>query len=453
MLDSRCDGVAVGWRPELGADLLRAPETVDFVEVVAESCFAQAAQRREACATAEIWPVVVHGVKLSLGSASGFELGRVARLGALARELRSPAISEHVAMTRGGGRDIGHLTPLPWTHEAVTVVARNVAAARRVLPDVPLLLENIAWTLRWPEDAMGEAEFYQEIVAATGCELLLDVANLYANAVNAGLDPERLLDAFPLDRVAMVHVAGGVVEGDFYQDTHADGVPEPVFALLAQLFARTGPLPVILERDAAFPPFAELLAELGRIRELSKSAPRVARAVRAPRARAVVRRASGGLSERQAALAALLTDVAAPDPLAAGGFDLASLWRTRAVLQHKRVDEALPLLARLAAEGDAARTAAFAALRGAARAPTGTGIVDALRVADASSLDPRLEAAARRDRLELRSRFVASASGGARPRNGPFLGRESLPDGRSVWALKGLGAEARVRFLELGGER
>jgi len=159
--------VGLGFRAELAADLVAAASTVDFVEVVAETCYTQRTTRREACAVAEIWPVVPHGVKLSLGSAEGVDLDRARRLGALARELRAGVISEHVSFTRAGSVDIGHLTQLPRTREAIRVVARNVAQVRRVLPDVPMLLENVAWSVRWPDDEMDEPTFYQEIVAAT----------------------------------------------------------------------------------------------------------------------------------------------------------------------------------------------------------------------------------------------------------------------------------------------
>src|SRR5262245_4800756 len=135
----------IGLRPEIAGDLLGSPGSVDFVEVVAEACFASPAARREAVAVSRVWPVVPHGVKLSLGSAEGIDVDRARRLGALARELRAPAVTEHVAFVRGGGREIGHLTQVPFTREAVRVVAANVARARRALPDVPLLLENAAW--------------------------------------------------------------------------------------------------------------------------------------------------------------------------------------------------------------------------------------------------------------------------------------------------------------------
>jgi uncharacterized protein (UPF0276 family) len=450
-------GVGVGWRPELASDLLRAPGTVDFVEVVAETCFVQPAARREARAVAELWPVVPHGVKLSLGSATGIDLDKARKLGALARELEAPMISEHVALTRGGRREIGHLTALPFTREAVAVLARNVAAARRVLPDVPLLLENIAWTFRWPEDAMPEGDFYQEVVNATGCDLLLDVANLYANARNSGADPEEALLSYPLDRVAMVHVAGGAQEDGFYEDTHAHSVPDAVFDLLEQLLERTGPRPIVLERDAQFPPFAEVRAEVGRLRDIAArpAVDRVRPEGRSrPRSASAVTFVAGteSLAERQARVADWLTGDL-PNAAATLGFDGAALRRTRSVLQHKRVDEVMPLLPRTAALGEVARALAFEALRQAPRSARGTGIADAFRVARNAGSDPRLAEAAGRDLLELRSRFAPSGPLGPRPRRGPFLGRERLPDGRRLWALKGPGSEAPVRFFEFGGER
>ena len=271
-MDPLTGKVGLGHRPELSADLLARPSAIDFCEVVAESCFAQKSTRAEARALAELWPVVPHGVKLSLGSADGLDESRLGQLASLARELRAPLVSEHVALTRGGTREIGHLTQLPRTREAVRVLARNVARARRRLPDVPLLLENVAWTFRWPEDELDEATFYQEVTAATGCPLLLDVGNLYANAVNEGLDPESVIAAYPLDRVAMLHVAGGVWEHGFYFDTHAHPIPPPVSALVAAALRRCPGLPVLLERDANFDNFDSLLGELQALRALQPAA-------------------------------------------------------------------------------------------------------------------------------------------------------------------------------------
>lgn len=285
-------GAGLGLRPELAADVLARPGSVDWVEVVAEACFSQPQARREAMAMAELVPVVPHGVKLSLGSADGVDVERARRLGELTRALRAPVVSEHVAFVRGGEREIGHLTALPRTRAAVGVVARNVARARRELPDVPLLLENVAWTVRPWGDGMGEADFHAEVAAATGCDLLLDLGNLHANARNEGLDPLVELLRWPLERVAMVHVAGCVTEDGFVVDTHAHPVPDAVFALLEALVARRGPVPVLLERDANFPPFAELEAEVARARAID------AEAAARPRAGGSAARAPPGAMNR-----------------------------------------------------------------------------------------------------------------------------------------------------------
>ncbi len=266
-------GVGIGWRQELATDLLQRRAAVSFVEVVAELCFTQSRARREASALAEAWPVIPHGVKLSLGCAGGVDDDRARRLGELARALRAPLVTEHVALTSAGGWEVGHLTQLPRTREAVAVVARNVDRARRHLPDVPFALENVAWTARWPDDAMREEDFYCEVARATGCQLLLDLGNLHANALNEGRDPFEVLRAYPLDRVAMIHIAGGHVEGGFFFDDHASPVPEAVFGLLAAFTAARGAVPVLLERDGNFPPFAELAAELARAHAITAPPP------------------------------------------------------------------------------------------------------------------------------------------------------------------------------------
>jgi hypothetical protein len=232
-------------------------------------------------------------------------------------------------------------------------------------------------------------------------------------------------------------------------------VPEAVFRLLEELLAETGPLPVVLERDHGFPPFSELRAEVDRIRALVRGAPACERAatanVRSEPASA--RPSTHEMIERQAAVAAMLTDVAGPDAALAAPFGVDAVARTRAVLQRKRVDEALPLLPRTAAAGETARTLALRAVQDAPRAARAAGIVDALRIADAAAAHPELAPMAVRDRLELRSRFRSQSPERCAARRGPFVGGERLPDGRRVWALKGFGLEAPVRLIERGGGR
>lgn len=441
--------VGLGFRAEIAGDLLGSPASVDFVEVVAEACFASPAARREAVAVSRVWPVVPHGVKLSLGSAEGVDPERARRLGALARELRAPAVSEHVAFVRAGGREIGHLTQVPFTRESARVVARNVAVARRALPDVPLLLENAAWALRWPGDELDEAAFFAEIVERTGCELLLNLGNLHANALNAGEDPAAVLAAYPLDRVAMVHLAGGATEDGFYFDTHAHAVPDAVYDLLARLVERVGPVPVVLERDDAFPPFAELAAEVARARAVNAQASPAPPRAPLPEPPADTSIASARSIAAQAALAMVLTNPGPPPAAAARAFGERALARSREVLRRKRVDDALPLLPRLLPHREALRELAVACVDGAPRAPSLAGVADAMRIAAAAAADPRLGADARVDSLLLRSRFAGPAGDGSlRARVAPFVGRERLPGGRVVWAVKGAGRDAGVRVFE-----
>ncbi|RYE95036.1 MAG: DUF692 domain-containing protein [Myxococcales bacterium] len=442
-------GAGLGLRPELAADLLRRPGAVDFVEVVVEACFASGPARREAAAMAELWPVIPHGIKLSLGSADGIDEERARRFGALARELRAPLVSEHVAFVRGGEREIGHLTPVPFTPAAVQVVARNVAQARRRLPDIPLLLENVAWTFRWPESTMSEADFYGAVVEATGCDLLLDVSNLYANARNSGVDPAAMLDQFPLDRVAMVHLAGGHLEHGFYIDTHAHAVPDAVFDLLDRLVARRGPVPVVIERDSLFPPFASLEHEVERSRAaLDRGAGEVTPGWRPiPDHPDLPDSLTAPLLAAQLHIARLLTDLDAPPAADVARFGQAGLDRSREILRRKRVDDALPLLPRLLARRAQLAPLAYRAVVAEPRTDRLAAIADARRIARAAALVEALRPAALVDGLLLDARFAFDAAS-VSVRRGPFVRRERLPDGRSVWALKGPGAGAPVRVFE-----
>jgi uncharacterized protein len=257
-------GIGIGWREELAGFVARR-QGLGFVEVVAESLHPdrplppglEALRRRGV-------PVVPHGVRLSLGSAGEPDPGRVGHLAGLAERLGAPLVSEHVAFVRAGGLEAGHLLPVPRTREALEVLATNVRLAQAGL-GVPLALEHVAALLEWPAPELDEAAFLTELLDRTGALLLLDVANLYANARNHGGDPLAFLDALPLERVAYVHVAGGVERGGLYHDTHAHPTPPAVLDLVAELCSRRDPPGVMLERDDDYPPEAELAAELDAI--------------------------------------------------------------------------------------------------------------------------------------------------------------------------------------------
>ncbi|MFK0133190.1 DUF692 family multinuclear iron-containing protein [Streptomyces rubiginosohelvolus] len=272
-------GIGIGWRPEIAAEV-EALSGIDWVEAVAENLCADhlpdsLVRLRERGVT-----VVPHGVALGLGGADRPDPDRLAGLAARAELLGAPLVTEHIAFVRAGGPltasprlEAGHLLPVPRTWDALDVLCENVRIAQDSLP-VPLALENIAALITWPGEELTEGQFLAELVERTGVRLLIDVANLHTNHVNLGQDPAKALDELPVEAIAYVHVAGGVEKNGVWHDTHAHPVSEPVLEVLSELRSRIDPPGVLLERDDAFPPGAELAGELDAIRAtLRKAAP------------------------------------------------------------------------------------------------------------------------------------------------------------------------------------
>ena len=264
-------GVGIGWRPEIAGFVASLPG-LRFTEVVAESVCGEPSDTLVELRDRGV-AIIPHGVKLSLGGAEPVDPARVTHLAAVAEKLGSPLVSEHVAFVRAGGVEAGHLLPLPRTREAVDAVVANVRRVQAEL-SVPIALEHIAALFDWPDDELDEADFLTEILDRTGALLLLDVANVYANARNRGADPSACLAALPLDRVAYVHVAGGAEHDGVYHDTHCDAVPPEVLDLVSELCGLRRPPGLLVERDGNYPAADVLTAELDA----------VARAARCPAA-------------------------------------------------------------------------------------------------------------------------------------------------------------------------
>jgi hypothetical protein len=256
-------GLGIGWRPELALDIQRRQD-IGFVEIVAENVNPSKIPPPLLELRGRGVRVIPHGISLSLGSAEPLDKSRVRRLADLSRELDAPLVSEHVAFVRAGGVEAGHLLPMPRTWAALDVMIDNVRAAQDLLP-VPLALENVAALFDWPDREMDEAEFIGRIIERTGAFLLLDVANVWANARNLGGDPVAILRQMPLQKLAYVHVAGGEERDGTYHDTHAANVPADVLELLTRLSNLVDLPGVMLERDDHFPSAAELNRELDAI--------------------------------------------------------------------------------------------------------------------------------------------------------------------------------------------
>jgi hypothetical protein len=265
------DRVGLGWRPELAAGILAHIDRIDVLEVLADDYVSARPRSQRALRTLQGQaPLSLHGV--SLGMASGQPVARE-RLEALARlvgTVEPESWSEHLAFVRGGGREIGHLAAPPRCDESVAGAAANLARARAIVGSAPLV-ENVATLIDPPGSDRDEPQWLCDVLAAAPVELLLDLHNLHANAVNFGFDAHEALARLPAERIAHVHVAGGhfvtppagVPGAARLLDDHLHDVPAEVYALLTELGRRVPrPLTVILERDGSYPDTDLLLAQL-----------------------------------------------------------------------------------------------------------------------------------------------------------------------------------------------
>jgi uncharacterized protein (UPF0276 family) len=271
------DRIGIGWRPELAAGILLNLDRIDVVEVLADDFFDAPRRAIRALRTlAAQVPVVLHGVTMGLASSVPVEVRRLEQMARLVDQMAPDFWSEHLAFVRAGGFEIGHLAAPPRTGPGVEAVVRNLASAQAVVGARPLV-ENVATLIDPPGSDYDEPTWIAEILAGSDCDLLLDLHNLYANAVNFGFDAKAFLARIPPHRIAAVHLAGGkwIAATDApdlpsdrrWLDDHLHDVPDVVYDLLTEVGRRTSRgLTVILERDGQYPAMAHLLAELDRAR-------------------------------------------------------------------------------------------------------------------------------------------------------------------------------------------
>lgn len=212
-------------------------------------------------------PVALHGVSLSLAADAPPDESHLARLAALARRIEPAIVSEHLAWSAWRGHYLPDLLPFPRTHAALARIAANIARTQDVLQR-PIAIENPTHYLHIDGHDWAETDFLAELVQRTGCQLLLDVNNVYISAHNLGTRAEEYLGAFPLHAVAEIHLAGHHADPELGEalliDSHNTPVADAVWALYQRVIAATGPLPTLIERDDQLPALEVLLAERGR---------------------------------------------------------------------------------------------------------------------------------------------------------------------------------------------
>jgi len=254
----------IGLRTPHVAQVRAEKPAVGWFEVHSENYFVDGGPALEVLdAVRRDYPIALHGVGLSLGSADALDAEHLARLKRLAARIEPAAISEHLCWGRIDGRHLNDLLPLPFTEESLALVAGRVDAVQSALGR-PLLVENISAYLRFDADTMTEWEFLRALALKAGCSILFDVNNVYVNAVNHGFDPRDYLAAIPRDAVAEIHLAGFDDTGTCLIDTHGARVAAPVWALYREAIDRFGPKPTLIEWDTELPAFEVLLEEAAR---------------------------------------------------------------------------------------------------------------------------------------------------------------------------------------------
>jgi uncharacterized protein (UPF0276 family) len=251
------------------AEVLERRPVIGWLEVHAENYMGGGTAARMLERVRAAYPLSVHGVGLSLGSAEGVDTSHLERLAQLVERLQPALISEHLSWSVTGGAYLNHLLPLPYTDEALAVVANNVARAQDRLGR-RLLLENPSGYLRFRGSSMSEPEFLNLLAKRTGCGLLCDVNNVYVTCVNLGGDPAAWLDALDRTAVGEIHLAGHAVNDadgrSILIDDHGSRVSDPVWDLFAHALGRFGPVPTVIEWDTDLPALGVLLNEAAKAR-------------------------------------------------------------------------------------------------------------------------------------------------------------------------------------------
>ena len=245
--------------------VLNSRPEVPWLEVHAENYFGGGTLRRTLEAVRRDYPLSLHGVGLSLGSAEGLDLTHLQRLADLAQAMEPGLVSEHLSWSVTGGHYLADLLPLPMTEEALEVVCRHVQQTQERLRR-PILLENPSTYLQFDHSSIPEWEFLGAVVSRTGCGILCDLNNIFVSASNHGWDALTYLAALPAAAVGEYHLAGHAVRVLDDQrviriDDHGSRVSPAVWALYEQALQRQGPRPTLIEWDTDSPAFAVLLDE------------------------------------------------------------------------------------------------------------------------------------------------------------------------------------------------
>jgi uncharacterized protein (UPF0276 family) len=264
-------GFGLGLRPDHYEAILTDRPTVDFFEALTENYLVPGGKALHYLdRVRQEYPLVLHGVSLSIGSTEPIDQDYLKALKTLTQRVEPAWVSDHLCWTGTGGVNLHDLMPLPYTREALQHLVPRIRQVQDFLGE-RILLENVSSYVAYEASDMSEWEFLAELSREADCLLLLDVNNVYVNSVNHHFDPDEFIRGIPVDRVAQIHLAGHERQETFIIDTHDAPIVDAVWALYRRTCRRVGPVSTMIERDANIPPLQELVAELDIARGLAET--------------------------------------------------------------------------------------------------------------------------------------------------------------------------------------
>ncbi len=264
-------GHGVGLRRDHFERVLSGPAGVDWFEAISENFMIEGGRPLDILTRIrERYPIVLHGVSLSIGSTDPLDEAYLDRLDTLAKRFQPAWVSDHLCWTGVGGRQAHDLLPLPYTEQALAHVVGRVLRVQERLGR-PIALENVSSYVAYRHSGMPEWEFLAEVAGRSGCGILLDINNIYVSARNHGFDPRAYLKGIPSGKVWQFHLAGHSNKGAYLLDTHDHAVIDDVWALYREAIVRFGPVSSLIEWDDRIPSFERLEQESQRARAIHES--------------------------------------------------------------------------------------------------------------------------------------------------------------------------------------
>jgi uncharacterized protein len=262
-------GYGLGLRTPYYEDILASKPEVDWFEIITENYLVPGGNPlRYLDKIRELYPMVMHGVSLSLGGTDPLDLVYLGQVKELAERVEPVWVSDHLCWTGVHGVNLHDLLPLPYTQETVNHVVSRIQQVQELLAR-PILIENVSSYLTFTHSEMTEWEFIVEIIKQSGAFILLDVNNVYVSSINHRFNALDFIHAMPKERVAQIHLAGHTSHENYLIDTHDAPVPKEVWELYKATIAHLGKVSTMIERDDNYPPFAELLSEMNYAKSLA----------------------------------------------------------------------------------------------------------------------------------------------------------------------------------------